>query len=162
MPSYAIVTETAKELKVVAKLSDARIDAYCPTERRKVFTGRHATIRERAIFPRYVFVHTEHLERDFAAIRHCVHVTAFLGQNGRPKPVDEAWLARIFLIQVFGGFDYARVRKPRYRVGQAVRIVAGPFQGYLGVITSFDERKAVVSPERGGKLCLSRDALVAA
>lgn len=149
MPSYVIVTETAKEPKVVAKLSDAGIDAYCPTERRKVFTGRHATIRERAIFPRYVFVHTERLERDFAAIRHSPHVVAFLGQNGRPKPVDDAWLAHLLLIQTFGGFDYARVRKPRYRIGQQVRIIAGPFQGYLGVVTAFDEARVRFDTERG-------------
>jgi transcriptional antiterminator NusG len=149
MPSYVIVTESAKEPKVVAKLADCGIDAYCPTERRKVFTGRHATIRERAIFPRYVFVSTEQLDRDFAAIRHAPHVTAFLGQNNRPRPVDDAWLAHLLLIQTFGGFDYAAVRKPRYRVGQAIRLIAGPFQGYLGVITAFDDRRAWFDTVRG-------------
>src|SRR5580658_5445798 len=111
MPSYVIVTEPTREARVVAKLADARISAYCPTERRKLYTGRYATIRERAIFPRYVFVCTDNLQADFAAIRHAPHVTAFLGQNGRPKPVDEDWLAHLLLIQTFGGFDYARVRK---------------------------------------------------
>ena len=161
MPSYVIVTETAKEPKVVSKLSDAGIDAYTPVERRKVFTGHKPTIRERALFPRYVFVSTDHLERDFAAIRHCVHVTAFLGQNGRPKQIDEAWLAHLLLIQTFGGFDYARDRKPRFRVGQTIRLVAGPFQGYLGIVTAFDERKAWFDTARG-PMSAKREGLVAA
>ena len=161
MPSYVIVTEPQKEAKVVTKLADARIDAYTPIERRKVFTGRYATIRERAIFPRYVFVCTDQLDRDFAAIRHAPHVTAFLGQNGRPKPVDEDWLAHLLLIQTFGGFDYARVRGPRYRIGQSIRLVAGPFQGYLGVITAFDDRRAWFDTARG-PMSAKREGLVAA
>lgn len=161
MPSYVIVTEPQKEAKVVTKLADTGLVAYCPTERRKIFTGRHTTIRERAIFPRYVFVSSDQLDRDFAAIRHAAHVVAFLGQNGLPKPVDDAWLAHLLLIQTFGGFDYARVRKPRYRIGQQIRLIAGPFQGYLGVVTAFDGRKAWFDTVRG-PMSAKREGLVAA
>lgn len=162
MPSCVIVTEPQKEARVVERLDQAKIAAYCPTERRRVFTGRYATIRERPIFPRYVFVCSDHIERDFAAIRHAPHVVAFLGQNNRPKPVDEEWLGRVLLIQVFGGFDYAAVRKPRWRIGQQVRLIAGPFKGYLGVVTAFDTRKATVEPLRGGRLVVAREGLAAA
>lgn len=149
MPSYVIVTESAKEPRVVAHLAEHDIPAYSPTTRRKVFGDRGTTARDFALFPRYVFVTTTELTRDFLTIRHAPHVVAFLGQNDRPKPIDEAWLAQVLLLQTFGALDYARDRRPKLRLGQQIRVISGCFRGYMGVVTTFDARRVRFDTKAG-------------
>ena len=153
VPSYVIVTESNREPKVVGLLTERGIPAYCPTSRKRHFTDRATTTRDAPLFPRYVFVASANVDRDFETIRHRTpHVVAFLGQNGRPKPVSEEWLGAILMIDVLGGFDYTRDRRPKLRLGQSVRIVAGKFgaMDYLGVVTAFRSGRVVVDVARSG------------
>lgn len=154
MPSYVIVTEPSRETHVVAKLADQGIGAYCPSQRRKHF-GLRVTVREGPIFPRYVFVHSDDVDRDFETIRHRTpHVVAFLASvSGKPKAISEEWLGAFLIMQSLGGFDYARDRTPRLRLGQAVRVIAGQFgaMGYGGKIVEFRGKTDVaVALTRGG------------
>ena len=64
MPSYVIVTQTAREPKVVTLLAERGIAAYCPVSRKRYFTDRGAATRDLPIFPRYVFVCTDNVDRD--------------------------------------------------------------------------------------------------
>ncbi len=147
MPSYVIVTEPNQERRVVEQLADHAIPAYCPVQRRKAF-GLRITIKEGPIFPGYVFVHTDDVDRDFETIRHrTAYVVAFLtaGGSSKPKAIPDEWLGAFLVMQSLGGFDYAADRRPRLRIGQFVKVVAGQFgaMNYGGVITEFRGRNDV-------------------
>ena len=133
-------------------LAERGIAAYCPVSPASATSPTAARLtRDLPIFPRYVFVCTDNVDRDFETIRHRTpHVSAFLGQNGRPKPVNEEWLGAILMIDVLGGFDYTRDRRPKLRLGQQVRVIAGKFAAlnYLGVVTEFRSGRAVVDVAR--------------
>lgn len=164
MPSHAIVTESGQERRVVQRLADQGISAYCPTTRRKRYTRQRTSVVELPIFPRYVFVHTLTPAEDFATIRHTAHVSAILcvANTDLPAPISDTWLAQFLLIQTFGGFDYARDRTSRLRIGQAVRIISGQFHDYLGTLTEFRGARALVVTPHAGKLIVAMPQLQAA
>lgn len=151
MPSYAITTAPGREQTVVASLAETSIAAYAPTQRRRHFTDRRTTTRDTPLFPGYVFVTTDELERDYEAIRHAPHVSGFLTMNGRARPIPDAWLAQFLLIQTFGGFDYTRDRRPKLRIGQAVRVIAGQFAALdvWGTVTAIMGGRATLDTRRG-------------
>ena len=68
------------------------------------------------------------------------------------------------MIDVLGGFDYTRDRRPKLRLGQAVRIIAGKFAAlnYLGVVTEFRSGRAVVDVARAGRVTVRAEELRAA
>jgi transcriptional antiterminator NusG len=119
------------------RLEDKFFEILIPTEERmKIRAGKRFT-KEEMLFPGYVFVKMILGDNSWAAARGSEGVTGFVGSGDQPTPVTEREIKAIE--------TYLAAEKPKYTikfsVGEAVKIVDGPFSGFLGTIDNIDKER---------------------
>jgi transcriptional antiterminator NusG len=90
------------------------------------------------MYPGYVFINMILEDDVWYSVRKIPGIARFVGGESRPEPVQEGEMLRV-LKQVG-----AKVKKIEidFEIGETVRVVAGPFRGYTGVIKE-------INPDRG-------------
>jgi transcription termination/antitermination protein NusG len=123
-------------MKLVGKI----FDIVVPT--RNIVTVKHGKKEEQKekIFPGYMIVKMVLDDESWLAVRTTQGVTAFVGAGNKPTPISETEVATIL--------KFMQQEAPKYKttfsVGEAVKIVDGPFSDFLGTIDSIDEEKGKV------------------
>jgi transcription antitermination factor NusG len=163
MSVFVVVTEAACEKRAMLWLLEHGLPAYTPIKRswRRLCGTRVRS--DQAVFARYVFVSSDDIDADFHLVRRCRYVSGILGRDGKPKPIDDvSTVARFLVFQAFGMLDYTRSLKPKYSVGQLVRIIGGQFAalGYSGQVSEVRDGRLIVIPKTGGKLNVAMDQVV--
>ena len=92
---------------------------------------------ERKIFPGYVLVKMILTDDSWYVIRNIRGVTGFVGPGSKPVPLSEKEVAALGVETVHVEVNYA--------VGDTVRVVAGPLEGFSGVVDSIDTDKNLVT-----------------
>ncbi len=93
----------------------------------------------RNVMPGYVFIRMEADNHLFDLIQKIQGVSMFLGPEGHPTPLSEAEINNVF--------DAIRERPDRqqvivkFRVGDQIRVIGGPFEGIIGTVEHVDEDK---------------------
>ncbi|MFT5581075.1 MAG: transcriptional antiterminator NusG [Sphingobacteriales bacterium] len=96
--------------------------------------------KERNFFPGYILVEAD-LHRELeTAIKSVTGVIGFLGAQGEPVPLRQAEVNRI-LGQVDEMAETEEVASVPYFVGENVKVMDGPFNGFSGVIEEVNEEK---------------------
>lgn len=102
----------------------------------KVTSGKKESVEEK-IFPGYVLVKMILDNESWLLVRTTQGVTSFIGAGNKPTPISEK---EVEAIQKF-----MKTEEPLYKaafiVGEAVKIVDGPFTDFLGTIDEIDEAK---------------------
>jgi transcription termination/antitermination protein NusG len=102
----------------------------------KVSQGKKENVNEK-IFPGYVLVKMLLDDETWLLVRTTQGVTAFVGAGNKPTPISEQ---EVEAIQKF-----MKMEEPLYKaafvVGEAVKIVDGPFADFLGTINEIDDKK---------------------
>jgi transcription termination/antitermination protein NusG len=112
-------------------------DIIVPTRNTiKVSQGKKETVKEK-IFPGYVLVKMALDDESWLLIRTTQGVTAFIGAGNKPTPISEK---EVEAIQKFMNEDEP-LYKTSFTLGEAVKIVDGPFADFLGTIDDIDEAK---------------------
>ena len=143
---YVIHTYSGHENKVAATLRQ-KIEAshfghsikevMVPTQEKiEVREGKKQTIRER-IFPGYVLVKMDMDNQSWYAVRSTAGVTGFIGVGNKPTPLDPA---EVESIKKFSEME-APTYKAAFSVGEAVKIVDGPFSDFIGTVDEINEEK---------------------
>ena len=119
------------------KLEDKFFEILVPTEERmKIRAGKRFT-KEEMLFPGYIFIKMVLNDNTWAATRGSEGVTGFVGAGDQPTPVTEKEIKAIE--------NYLATEKPKYTVkfsaGEAVKIVDGPFAGFLGTVDGIDQER---------------------
>lgn len=143
---YVIHTYSGHENKVKSalkqriesmKLEKKIFDIVVPI--RKAVTvkkGKKEEIKEK-IFPGYILVKMILDDNSWLAVRTTPGVTAFVGMANKPTPISEKEVEAIM--------KFMKIEAPKYKsafsIGEAVKIVDGPFADFLGSIDSIDEVK---------------------
>lgn len=112
-----------------------------PTQEKiKIAKGKKSTIKEK-IFPGYLLVHMEVTDDSWLAVRTTQGVTGFVGIGNKPTrlPDSEVEAIKKFIVQKAPKFQAT------FTVGEAVRIVEGPFADMLGSVNKLDEDKGKVT-----------------
>ena len=143
---YVVHTYSGHENKVAATLRqkieashlDHRIhEVMVPTQEKiEVREGKKQTIRER-IFPGYVLVKMDLDNQSWYAVRSTAGVTGFVGVGNKPTPLDPA---EVESIKKFSEME-APTYKAALSVGEAVKIVDGPFSDFIGSVDEINEEK---------------------
>ncbi len=143
---YIVHTYSGHENKVVKSIKqraqslgfENRIfDIIVPTRNTiRVSQGKKESIKEK-IFPGYVLVKMILTDESWLLIRTTQGVTAFIGAGNKPTPISEK---EVEAIQKFMNAEEP-LYKASFVVGEAVKIVDGPFADFLGTIDSIDEAK---------------------
>lgn len=143
---YIVHTYAGHENKVATSLKqraqtmgfDDRIfDIIVPTRNTiKVSGGKKESVKEK-IFPGYVLIRMVLDDESWILVRTTQGVTAFIGAGNKPTPISEKEVEAIqkFMVQE------EPLYKTAFSVGEAVKIIDGPFSDFLGTIDNIDEAR---------------------
>ncbi len=118
-----------------------------PTETvNEVKRGKKVQV-ERKFMPGYVLAKLSLSDDVYHLVKNTPKVTGFLGPNGKPQAISEREAARYF-----GARDEAAAAPRRevsvdYEIGDSVKVNAGPFASFNGVVEEldFDKHRVKVS-----------------
>lgn len=101
--------------------------------------GKKEEIKEK-IFPGYILIQMILDDDSWLIVRTTPGVTSFVGIGNRPTPLSDKEVEAIT--------KFAQQATPRFKtsisVGEAVKIVDGPFADFLGSVESVDEERGKV------------------
>lgn len=144
---YVVHTYSGHELKVSEQLKvrlesmhvqGKVFEAIIPAQDKiQVKKGQKKTIKEK-ILPGYMLIKMIMDDSSWLAVRTTPGVTAFIGSIGRkPTPIPQREVENIL--------KFMQVKAPKFKstfsLGEAVKIVEGPFADFLGTVDHIDEGK---------------------
>lgn len=88
---------------------------------------------ERKIFPGYVLVKMILTDESWYVVRNIRGCTGFVGPSSKPIPLTDEEVARL-------GVEKKEI-EVSYEVGDSVRIIDGPLEGFVGVVEEVDKEK---------------------
>lgn len=136
---FVVHTYSGYENKVKANLEkrietmekeDKIFRVVVPLEEEMEIKDGKRKITKRKVFPGYVLVEMIMSDDSWYVVRNTPGVTGFVGSGSKPIPLQPAEV-RSILRQM--GVDEPRP-KVAYAIGESVRVTAGPFEGFVGVI----------------------------
>lgn len=146
---YVVHTYSGHEVKVLSslrqrvaamKLEQKILEALIPTQERiQIRAGRKHQITEK-MFPGYLLVRMILDDESWLAVRTTEGVTGFIGVGNKPTPIADN---EVEVIEKFMAMEAPKF-KAKFTVGEAVKIVDGPFAEFLGSIESIDEERGKV------------------
>jgi len=146
---YVVHTYSGHENKVAAALkqrvesmdqTDLIFEILIPTQNKiKITNGKKQTIAEK-IFPGYIIVKMVLTDDSWLTVRTTSGVTAFIGIGNKPTPISEKEVEVIMKFMQQAAPKY----KATFTPGEAVKIVDGPFNDFLGSVESIDQDKGKV------------------
>jgi transcription antitermination protein nusG len=144
---YVIHTYSGYENKVKAniekivenrKLHDLILDVVVPMEEQiEIKDGKKkATLKK--VFPGYVLVKMVMNDETWYLVRNTRGVTGFVGPGSKPVPLSDDEIRMMGVEQVETVVDY--------EVGDSVRVIDGPLEGFIGTVEeiSMDKKKVRV------------------
>lgn len=134
------VAETLKQRAETLGLTNKISAVLIPTQEKiQIKRGQRKTVNEK-IFPGYMLVQMELTDDSWLAVRTTQGVTGFVGIGTKPTPLPrhEVEAIKKYMTQAAPQF------KAEYVEGEAVRIVDGPFNDFLGTVNSINEEKGKV------------------
>ena len=111
-----------------------------PTERVAEVRSGKKRISERKFFPGYVLVKMKLDNQTWYAVRSTAGVTGFIGAGNKPTPLDKG---EVESIQRFSKME-APTYKASFSLGEAVKIIDGPFSDFIGTVDKIDEEKGKI------------------
>lgn len=146
---YVVHTYSGHENKVAAavkqrveamKVADRVFDVLVPTrDTVTVRRGKKEELKEK-IFPGYVLVRMVLDDDSWLVVRTTPGVTAFVGIGNRPTPLSDKEVETILQFSKTAGPKF----KTSFSVGEAVKIIDGPFADFLGTVDSIDEARGKI------------------
>ena len=88
---------------------------------------------ERKVFPGYVLVKMILTDESWYVVRNIRGCTGFVGPSSKPIPLTDEEVARL-------GVDKHEV-EVLYKIGDSVKIIAGPLEGFVGVVEAIDKEQ---------------------
>jgi len=134
------VASALKQRVIAMGLKDKIFEIVIPT--RNIITvrsGKKHELKER-IFPGYILVKMLLDDNSWLAVRTTQGVTAFVGSGNKPTPISEKEVTAILRFMHLEAPKY----KAAFTMGEAVKIIDGPFSEFLGTVDSIDNEKGKV------------------
>lgn len=127
------------------KLNDYVSQVLIPTEKVIQIRNGKKTTKERSFYPGYVLIEANLTGEVPHVIRNVTGVIGFLGETkgGNPVPMRISEVNRI-LGKVDELVESEGTMTTRYTVGESVKVINGPFNGFNGVIEEvMDDKKKI-------------------
>lgn len=147
---YVLHTYAAHEVKTANTLAQKVLtlgldpfikEILIPTQEKiKINKGKKSTIQEK-IFPGYLLIRMEVNDDSWLAVRTTQGITGFVGNGSTPTrlPQEEVDAIKKYISQEAPKFQAT------FSVGEAVKIIEGPFTDMLGTVNKLDENKGKVT-----------------
>jgi len=138
---YVVETHAAKEALAQQQLQRQSFRSFYPRIRK---TRRHARRQDTVLaplFPGYVFVRFNVEQQPWHCINSTFGVRRLVGsRDARPDPMPES--AMEFILSRCKDGIMTQIL-PTQEIGQAVRVISGPFTNNLAIISQFDAKGRV-------------------
>ena len=110
-----------------------------PTEKiTEIRRGKKVT-SDRKFFPGYVLAKLALNDDVYHLVKNTPKVTGFLGPNGKPQAISEAEAARILSTREEAASAAPKQKvKVDYEIGDAVKVLDGPFASFNGLVEELD------------------------
>jgi len=95
---------------------------------------------QRKFFPGYVLVQMEMNDETWHVVKDTRQVSGFLGSGGKPRPMPQHEVDAL-VHQIEEGIERPKP-KVMFDVGEAVRVIDGPFASFNGIVEEVMEEKA--------------------
>ena len=147
---FVLYCQPKAEAQVAKALARHGIDAYIPASRierriRRRFDPRPRVVTTtRPAFPRYVFAGVP--PSSWFDAKRIPGAIAVVGFDGVPLRVPDRTIADILVAQDMGLFDVGpnETMTVRLEIGQTVRIVSGPLEGYMAEVEAIPKKRGPV------------------
>lgn len=121
-------------------MRDKIYDVIVPTEEEiEVKDGKRRKV-ERRVFPGYILVEMMMDEDSWYVVRNTPGVTGFVGMGNEPTPLRAEEVKSI----IDRMQDESPKVKVRFKIGDKVRIINGPFNDFPGTVAAIDPDKSKV------------------
>ena len=136
-------------------MEDSIFEVVIPTEKRTKFKGGRMVEVEEKMFPGYLLVRMKMHDESWLAVRNTPGVTSFvtMGDNkAKPTPLSKREVERFLGLKEKAAKAAIRFR-PAWKIGEAIRVTAGPFADFNGVVEDInvDQEKVKVLVEIFGR-----------
>lgn len=134
------VAEALRQRAETLGLTNQILEVLIPLQEKiQIKRGQRKTVNEK-IFPGYMLVKMEMTDDAWLAVRTTQGVTGFVGVSTKPTPLPKHEVEAIqkYMTQATPQF------KADFVDGEAVKIVDGPFNDFLGTVQSINEEKGKV------------------
>jgi transcriptional antiterminator NusG len=142
---YVVHTYSGHENKVkvnIEKLVENRgmqdlvLSVVVPTEDVVEMKNGQRKIKTRKMFPGYVLVKMIVTNESWYLVRNTQGVTGFVGHGSEPVPLTLEEVRRMGIEKIIIDMDI--------KIGDSVKVINGPFEGFMGIVSNFDEEKQVM------------------
>lgn len=115
------------------KLHDLIHEVRVPTEKVTEIRDNKSVEVERKIFPGYVLVKMILTDDSWYIVRNIRGVTGFVGSASKPIPLTEKEVAAL-------NVESTKI-ETNYDVGDSVKIINGPLEGFVGLVNEINTEK---------------------
>ena len=116
-------------------LQDYIVDVKIPVE--EEFNEKKKKVVQKKKFPNYVFIKMIYTNDIWFRVTGTRGVTGFVGPKGRPLPLLPDEVKRM-------GLEVIDVEDFDIKVGDSVKVVSGPLEGFIGVVEEISGEKQKV------------------
>jgi transcriptional antiterminator NusG len=135
------VAQTHKQRVETMGLLNFIYEVLIPTQEKiQIRRGQKRAVKEK-IFPGYILIRLALTDESWLCVRTTQGVTGFVGMGNSPTPLPKHEVEAIQKFMAQGAASY----KANFSVGEAVKIVEGPFADFIGSVDSIDEGKGKVT-----------------
>src|SRR3546814_10300874 len=99
---------------------------------------------ERKFMPGYVLARLNMTDDVYHLVKNTPKVTGFLGSSGKPQPISDKEAARMLNSKEEAAAAPKTQIKVDYEIGDAVKVLEGPFASFNGTVEELDFDKAKV------------------
>lgn len=121
-------------------MEDKIFSVLVPTGKKIRIKGGRRQVFEEKVYPGYVLVEMVVTDDSWYVVRNTPHVTGFVGSGTTPIPLKKEELDNLF--------EQMGEKEPKYKVevavGEAVRIIEGPFKDFEGKVHAIDEERGKI------------------
>ena len=122
-----------------AGLSDKFGEILVPREEVVEMRNGQKVSSQRKFFPGYILVEMELNDDTWHVVKDTRQVSGFLGSGNKPRPVPQSQVDQLRR-QIEDGIERPKP-KVLFEVGEAVRVIDGPFASFSGVVEEADEEQ---------------------
>ena len=99
---------------------------------------------ERKFMPGYVLAKLDMTDQVYHLVKNTPKVTGFLGSMGKPQSISDAEATRMLNSKEEAAAAPKQKIKVDYEIGDAVKVLEGPFASFNGIVEELDFDKAKV------------------
>ncbi|PJA31319.1 MAG: transcription termination/antitermination protein NusG [Zetaproteobacteria bacterium CG_4_9_14_3_um_filter_53_7] len=134
------VEQMLRENAERAGLSDSFGQILVPREEVVELKEGQKVTSQRKFFPGYILVEMEMNDDTWHVVKDTRQVSGFLGSSGKPRPMPQREVDAL-IQQIEEGIERPKP-KVMFDIGDAVRVIDGPFASFNGVVEEVMEDKA--------------------